>query len=202
MGSGRKRKVSSEDCTFGGFDLIIADLPEGLPVPNVSSPPHVIPAWNDHKRKNIEALFEFACAYLTDDGPLLLFVPEKKDVRDDVRTFAASYDFVLRKDWWGFNELPLCYPLDTSLTVYIKLYYLLLRFILFSLYCIDLLNYAIDSPAEGFLVVYRLVVSASCCFFVLLPSQSLFFKKKMKTLRWMWRPWMCSSISHRQALNS
>jgi hypothetical protein len=126
VGSGRNRRVSSEDCSFGGFDLIIADLPEGLHVPNVSSPPHIIPPWNDHKRKNIEALFEFACAYLTDDGPLLLFVHEKKDVREDVRTFAASYDFVLRKDWWGFNELHLCYPLDTSLTVYIKLYYLLL----------------------------------------------------------------------------
>jgi hypothetical protein len=53
---------------------------------------------------NIEALFEFACAYLIDDGSLLLFVPKKKNVREDVRTFAASYDFVLRKNWWGFNE--------------------------------------------------------------------------------------------------
>ena len=109
MGSGYKRRVSLEDCSFGGFDHIIADLPEGLPVPNVSTPSHVIPAWNDHKRKNIEALFEFACTYLTDDGIFLLFVHEKKNVKVDVRTFAASHNFVLRKDWWGFNELPLCY---------------------------------------------------------------------------------------------
>lgn len=31
--------------------------------------------WNVHKSNNIEALFEFAFAYLIDDMPLLLFVP-------------------------------------------------------------------------------------------------------------------------------
>ena len=51
----------------------------------------------NHTSKNIEALFEFSFAYLTDDSPLLLFVLEKKDVRVDVRTFAASYGFKLRK---------------------------------------------------------------------------------------------------------
>ena len=68
----------SEDCSFRGFDLIIVDLPESLHVPNVSSPSHIIPAWNNYKIKNIEALFQFACAYLTHDVPLLLFVPEIK----------------------------------------------------------------------------------------------------------------------------
>ena len=69
----------------------------------VSSLCYAIHVWNDHKRKkNIEALFEFAFAYLTDEGPLLLFVHEKKDVRDNVRTFAV-YDYLLGKHWWGFR---------------------------------------------------------------------------------------------------
>ena len=43
VGSGHNRRVTSQNCSFGGLDLIIADLPEGLHVPNVSSPPHIIP---------------------------------------------------------------------------------------------------------------------------------------------------------------
>ncbi len=53
-------------------------MPEGLPVPNVSSPPDLIPTWNAHNSKDIEALFEFADGFLTDDAPLLLFLPEFK----------------------------------------------------------------------------------------------------------------------------
>lgn len=49
----------------------------------------------------MDALFEFAFVYLVNDGPLLLFVHEKKGARDNVREYAASYNFVLRKDWWG-----------------------------------------------------------------------------------------------------
>lgn len=89
--------MALESFSFGGFDLIIVDLPKGLPVLNVSSPTN-IPSWNVHKNENLEALIELFFAYLIDKSPLLLFVPKKKDVRDDVRTFAASYDFVLQKD--------------------------------------------------------------------------------------------------------
>lgn len=46
----------------------------------------------------------------------------KQLVKDNVRTFVASYDFSLWKDWWGFNELPLCSPLDTTLTIYTRVY--------------------------------------------------------------------------------
>ena len=93
-------------------------MPEGLPVPNVSSPPDLIPSWNAHNSKDIEALFEFADGFLTDDAPLLLFLPEFKIIRDDIRAYAASYGFALAKDWWAINELPLCLPTDTKLTVH------------------------------------------------------------------------------------
>jgi hypothetical protein len=42
-----------------------------------------------------ESLFEFVLTYITDDGILLLSVLEKKGVKDDVRTHAVSYDFIL-----------------------------------------------------------------------------------------------------------
>lgn len=61
-------------------------------------------------------MFKFPLIYLTDEGPLNLFVPKKKDVGDNIWTFVAFYDFVLAKDWWRFNNLSLGSPLDTSLT--------------------------------------------------------------------------------------
>lgn len=48
-------------------------------MPNVSSLPTNI-SWNVHKSKNIEALIESTFAYLANDGHLLLFVHEKKEV--------------------------------------------------------------------------------------------------------------------------
>lgn len=62
---------------------------------------------NVHKSKNIEEIFEFAFAYLTNDNPLLLFVPEKKNVRTNARTFVASYDFVLGLG--GFQQIAIVF---------------------------------------------------------------------------------------------
>lgn len=70
MGSKRTTKVSSKSCNFGGFDFIIVDLPKGMYVLGVSSPPNAIPFKNNHKSMNLEALFEMASTYYTDDGPL------------------------------------------------------------------------------------------------------------------------------------
>jgi hypothetical protein len=41
---------------------------------------------------------QFVLAYFTNDNLLFLFVLKKKDVWGNVKTFAVSYDFVLRKD--------------------------------------------------------------------------------------------------------
>jgi hypothetical protein len=43
----------------------------------------------------LESLFEFVLTYITHVGLLLLSVLEKKGVKDDVRTHAVSYDFIL-----------------------------------------------------------------------------------------------------------
>lgn len=48
-------------------------------MPIVHSPPNAISICNEHKSKNIEVLFEFASAYLTDDGPLFSYNLEKKN---------------------------------------------------------------------------------------------------------------------------
>lgn len=36
-----------------------------------------------------------------------LFLPGVKNVWDDVRTYANTYNFTIVKDWSGINEMPL-----------------------------------------------------------------------------------------------
>ena len=56
----RSTHVSSNTYPHRAFDLLIADLLEGHPLPHISSPPLVIPEWNKHKITKIKAIFEFA----------------------------------------------------------------------------------------------------------------------------------------------
>ena len=93
------------------------NLPKAQPVSNVSCPPNLIPPWNEHNLKDIEALFEFTYGFLIDNAPLILFFPKFKKVRDNVRTYIASYGFSLAKNRWIINKLPLCSPLITTITI-------------------------------------------------------------------------------------
>lgn len=88
-------KVSSEAGNFGGFNLIVVDLPEGLPMLGVSSPPNVIPVWNEHKSKNIEAFFELLWHISLMMALCFCIFTREKNARDDVRICIASYGFFL-----------------------------------------------------------------------------------------------------------
>ena len=57
----------------GATDLVIADLPEGLPVPTVLVPSLVIPPWNEKNEDYLQELFDFAYEILHDNG--VLFFP-------------------------------------------------------------------------------------------------------------------------------
>lgn len=63
-----------------------------------------------------------------------------------MRTFAASYDLVLGKDWWGFSEVPLCSPVDSYVTMHFKLhnfYFCYFLFIVFPcaiIFCLEPLS--------------------------------------------------------------
>lgn len=46
------------------------------------------------------------------------FLLEVKEARQDVMTFAETYAFVIRNDWWGIIKLPLCFGIDKTLTVH------------------------------------------------------------------------------------
>ena len=113
--------MRSTTCTHGGFDLIVVDIPEVLPVPGVSSPPTAIPDSNVYIESHLEAVFEFAHYYLHGNAPLVLFMLESPAMRAEIQTYARRYDFKTLKDWWSINSLLLASPKDPSTMVSIQI---------------------------------------------------------------------------------
>jgi len=90
------------------FGLIVVDIPNGLPVLNVSVPPSHIPTWNMLNQKEImESIFEFALKYIHDDEAILLFHPTNKKIREFTLEYANMYGFHLLDFWMGMNKLKL-----------------------------------------------------------------------------------------------
>jgi hypothetical protein len=98
-------------------DLVIADMPEGLPVPGLSAPAHTVPKWNMVHPSWLEAVFEFADGHLHDDGALLIIHSRSPVVKATILKYAATYSFKKMKDWWGTNWLHLASPISTGCTV-------------------------------------------------------------------------------------
>ena len=110
-----RERIGSSFCQkerHTSVDLIIADILENLTVPSVMDPtnPNAIPPWNVREPGYVESIFEFARMYLQQDGVVLLFHCDDPELVTEVFDMALSYDFLLCKDWWGINELPLQSP--------------------------------------------------------------------------------------------
>ena len=75
------------------MDLIIADMPDGLPVPHLDLPAGVVPSWNLLTEEWIEPIFEMARNTLNDDGAVLVFHPNIPSVRVSTDSFAELYGF-------------------------------------------------------------------------------------------------------------
>jgi hypothetical protein len=114
---GRSRNVNGVVNAKATLDLIIVDLPEGLPVPTVSSPADVVPPWNHCFESFLEAVFVFAEEYLYDDGGVIVNHPFQVDAKSTILGYSAEYSFEIRKEWFCMNRLHLCSPLNRVLTV-------------------------------------------------------------------------------------
>jgi hypothetical protein len=53
--------------------MMIVDIPEGLPVPMVSSPPTSVQEWNSDDKNFLAMVFDFGSSLVHDNGVLLLF---------------------------------------------------------------------------------------------------------------------------------
>ena len=99
------------------MDLILADLPEGLPVPGISNPPSSIPAWNREPEDWFQTIFDFADHHLQDDGAIILFHPSRMSTKSIILGCCSTYGFSVRKEWLGINRLHLTSPINPLLTV-------------------------------------------------------------------------------------
>jgi hypothetical protein len=83
---------------------LIVDIPEGLPVPMVSSPPTSVLESNSADKDFLSMVFDF--------GSLL--VHDNLKLRADIRGSAKAYHFSILKEWTGINRLPITNVRDAS----------------------------------------------------------------------------------------
>ena len=67
-----------------GVDLMIMDIPEGLPVPTVASHASSVPEWNKLPDRFVKTVFEIASGLVHDNGVLFLFHPDDLQMRADI----------------------------------------------------------------------------------------------------------------------
>jgi hypothetical protein len=103
-----KRALGFARSDVGMIDLVIADIPENLPVPNVSDPSYSVPSWNALDSDFLGELFDFSDKILHDDGALLLFHPDDNgDFRESIEDHFAAFGFTIFKEWLGVNHFRL-----------------------------------------------------------------------------------------------
>jgi hypothetical protein len=86
---------------------MIVDIPEGLPVPMVSSPPTAVPDWNSDDKNFLAMVFDMGSSLVHDNGVLLFFHKDDLKLRADIRGSAKAYHFKILKEWTGINRLPM-----------------------------------------------------------------------------------------------
>jgi hypothetical protein len=96
---------------------MIVDVPKGLPVPIVSSPPTSVLMWNSADESFLPLMFDFGSSLFHDNGALLFFHKDDPKLRADIRGYAKAYHFSILKEWMGINRLPITNPRDASKTV-------------------------------------------------------------------------------------
>jgi hypothetical protein len=115
--SDKARAFKGKQGTTSGVDLMIVDIPEGLPIPMVSSSPTSVPEWNFDDKNFLAVMFDFGSSLVHDNGVLLLFHKDDLKLRADIRGYAKAYHFSILKEWTGINHLPITSPKDAYKTV-------------------------------------------------------------------------------------
>jgi hypothetical protein len=115
--SDKARAFKGVQGTAGGIDLMIVDIPEGLPVPMVSSPPTSFHEWNSEDKNFLPMVFDFGSSLVHDSGVLLFFYKDDLKLRADIKGYSKTYHFSILKEWTGVNRLPITSARDASKTV-------------------------------------------------------------------------------------
>ena len=90
--------------TTGGIDLMIVNIPEGLPVPMMSSPPTSVPGWNLVDKNFLLMVFDLGNSLVHDNRAFLLFHKDDLKLRTDIKGFAKAS--LLHLERIDQNKLP------------------------------------------------------------------------------------------------
>jgi hypothetical protein len=112
--SNKARAFKGKQGTTAGIDLMIVDIPEGLPVPMVSSPPTSVPKSNSDDKNFLAMVFDIGSSLVHDNGVLLFFHKDDLKLRADIRGYSKAYHFSILKEWTGINRLPITSARDAS----------------------------------------------------------------------------------------
>jgi hypothetical protein len=89
--SNKARAFNGVQGSSSGVDLMIVDIPKGLPVPIVSSPPTSVLVWNSADESFLPLVFDFGSSLVHDNGEVLLFHNDDLKLRADIRGYANTY---------------------------------------------------------------------------------------------------------------
>jgi hypothetical protein len=112
LSSGRAVNFDGVPSVQPSIDLFVIDLPDGLPVPDVSIPPSAVPLWNAIPPSFLEDAFEYASNHLHDDAAMLMFFADDIKVKREILGYLAGYNFMEYREWLGINCLQLASPRD------------------------------------------------------------------------------------------
>jgi hypothetical protein len=113
IGRGRTRP-NTKTKVHTWIDLLFADMPENLRVPDISASLSDVPQWNMRFSSYFEVLFAFAKANLHDDGVLVFSHVVDPDVSREIYNWAHTEKFYVAEDWFGMNDLDLQSPTTPS----------------------------------------------------------------------------------------
>jgi hypothetical protein len=99
------------------LNLILVDIPMGLPVPGISNPPTSIPSWNQETHEWLQPIFDSTDNHLHDDDAIILFHPFRMTTKAMILGYCECFDFEVMKEWWGMNRLHLTSPINKSVTI-------------------------------------------------------------------------------------
>ena len=104
---GKRCTVLGKDAAKSTYvDLVIADVPDNLPVPGVSHPEDNVPEWNTRPCDYFKNLFQFADEYLHDDGAVFFIYSDDNDqTRKEIESYFPAFGFKVFKDWTGVNRM-------------------------------------------------------------------------------------------------
>jgi hypothetical protein len=114
VGASREFFFSGKVLQKPAVDLIIAEYPDGLPVPGVSEFPGQVPSWNKQVQNFVKFIIGFSQGYLHDDGALLLFFPDSVQINKEVLSFLHNNNLEVKEEWTIVNSLHLTHPMHNS----------------------------------------------------------------------------------------